>query len=237
MMPVMKAFRQFLRSEWEDFMVVACIVGPIFMGVAFCIGIPILESYLCDWFHQEGILTPYYRFFDLLLLMMTPLLVSFAGVMVMLEEIDNTTAKYLCVTPLGPKGYLLSRLGIPTLISVLYDGILIMLCGISDMDIITKIIVIIQSGIISIVVSIMVVGFAKNKVEGMALMKLSGLLIAAVLLPFFVDSYMVFLAGVFPSFWIGYFVRYVHYPSSLIFLVVSVIWILGLFKRFQKKLS
>lgn len=237
MKAVENAFKQYLLCIWKDFMMVACIIGPIIMGVAFRYVIPNLESYLCDYFNQSAILSPYYRVFDLLMLIMTPLLIAFAGVMVMLEEIDNNTAKYLCVTPIGPKGYLISRLGMPVLFSLLYDIILIMLCGISDMGLSIKLVLVVLAGIISILVSIMVVGIAKNKVEGMAIMKLSGLIVAAALLPFFSSARETYLAGVFPSFWMGKLVVYKNYSFVLLFIGTSTLWLLGLYHHFRKKLS
>lgn len=41
---------------------------------------------------------------------MTPILFSFAGVLVILDEIDCGMAKYYGVTPVGKNGYLASRI-------------------------------------------------------------------------------------------------------------------------------
>ena len=52
---IMSAFRQLLKVLWEDFMVVACLIGPIFMGAVFKWGVPVLESELCKAFEQQVI--------------------------------------------------------------------------------------------------------------------------------------------------------------------------------------
>ncbi len=231
-----KTFQQFLRCVWEDFMVVACLIGPVFMGLAFRIGIPLLEQYLCETLNKKEILASYYPVFDLLLMVMTPLMVAFAGVMAMLEEIDASTARYLCVTPVGKGGYIFSRLGMPVLFSIVYNLVLIQLCSISDLSLVTIIFSIGASSVASIMVSLFVVGFAKNKVEGMALMKLSGLLVAAALIPFFVHSKISYLLGVLPCFWMGQYVIDSELICIPLFIVSSGVWIFFLYRKFAKKL-
>ncbi|MEG2687084.1 MAG: ABC transporter permease, partial [Christensenellaceae bacterium] len=109
---VLRAFVPFFTEIEHNFMLVACIIGPVLMGAVFRFLIPVLEKLLCDDFDLPQVLASYYIIFDLLLVIMTPILLCFAGVLVILEELDSGVAKYYVVTPLGKGGYLLSRIGI-----------------------------------------------------------------------------------------------------------------------------
>ncbi len=235
MKAIFSAFRQFLKSIWGDFMLAACLFAPILMGVVFKIGIPLFEKFLCGYFEKSAILEPYYVLFDLLLSLMTPLMLCFSGAMVILEELDDGTAKYLLVTPLGKAGYLFSRTGVITVLSLIYNVIVMFIFSISDITWYNIIISVILNAIISVIVAMLVISFAKNKVEGMALIKLSGFMILGFIAAFFIKSPIGYITGILPSFWIGKLVA----DNSLLFilpgLAVSFIWIILLYDKFSNK--
>ena len=233
---VFLAFKQFMRNIWEDYMLVACLFAPILMGLIFKLLIPILESYLCSALNQSSVLSLYYSLFDLLLSLMTPLMLCFSGVMVVLEELDNGTAKYLMVNPLGKWGYLLSRIGILTLLSTVYNFLLVSFCKLSEITVPILLAAVITSAIISIQIAMFVIAFAKNKVEGMALLKFSGFLILGFFAAYFIKDMTGYLAGILPTFWTGKMVI----DNNLLFLLpsifVSLIWIYLLYQKFRNKL-
>ncbi len=231
------AFRQFLKSVWSDFMLAACLFAPIFMGLFFKIGVPILEQFLFKYFNTTTILTPYYPLFDLLLSYMTPLMLSFSGIMVILEELDDGTAKYLFVTPLGKRGYFISRIGILTCLSILYNVILLAIFSLSDIPWYHMIIAAFLNAIFSIIIAMMVIAFAKNKVEGMALVKLSGFMIVGFLAAFFMKTPLGYIAGILPSFWMGRLI----FDSGLLAILpcvgISFAWMVLLNKKFKDKIA
>ncbi len=233
---VYKSFRRFIAGVWDDYMLVACTLAPIFMGVAFKFGITYLEQFLCDYFELTAILSPYYGIFDLLLAIMTPVMFAFSGVMTMLEELDNGTARYLMVTPLGKKGYIASRIGIISILAVFYDIVMLLVFGISGMNILMQISISVLSAIIGLIISLIVVSFAHNKVEGMALIKLSGVMIAGIPVAYFVTSPIAYLCGIMPSFWLAKLAieeKYMYLPATLL---CSILWLVILYRRFDRKL-
>ena len=217
-------------------MLAVCLFAPILMGLVFKIGVPILEKILCTYFHQASVLAPYYVLLDLLLSYMTPLMLCFAGVMVMLEELDDGTAKYLLVTPLGQTGYLISRIGVINLISIFYNLVIGLIFTLSGMHWHIILVVAILNSILSVIVSMFVVAFAKNKVEGMALIKLSGFMILGLLAAFFIHTPAGYLAGVLPSYWIGKFIFEGQWLFVLPCLFTAVLWILMLNRKFKHRI-
>lgn len=236
MKQVLRASRPFLTEIAHDFMLAACAAGPILMGAAFRFLLPVLERLLCGRFNAAEILAPYYIIFDLLLAVMTPILFCFAGVLVVLEEFDCGVAKYYAVTPIGRSGYLLSRIGIPALIAVVYDVVLLCVFSVSKVGLFMAFLLSVSGGMTAVFTSLLVVTFAKNKMEGMALVKLCGLLLIGIPVAYFVASPVRYLFGIFPSFWMAescitqnclYFI-----PAVLL----SCLLIFGLYGRFHKRL-
>ncbi len=236
MKAVMNSFRRFFSGVLNDYMLVACILAPLIMGAAFHFGIPSLESYLCKTFTKLSVLSPYYLVFDLLISVMTPVMFSFSGVMTTLEELDNGTARYLMVTPVGKKGYLLSRIGIPSIVGIVYGIIVIAVFGLSGISIVMNIAVSVLCAVTGIITSMIVIAFAGNKVEGMALIKLSGIIILGIPAMFFLPSPIMYVSGVLPSSWFTLMARSGNYLYSLPALLVSAIWMTLLYKKFSSKL-
>lgn len=231
------AFRPFLAEITHDFMLIACIVGPILMGMAFCFGIPPLEILLCNYFNVSAILSPYYIIFDLLLSIMTPILFSFAGVLVILDEIDCGMAKYYGVTPVGKSGYLASRISVPSLLALVYNITLLKIFSLSKISLLFCILLSISGTLLAIITALFVVAFAKNKIEGMALVKLCGLLILGVPASYFILEPIRYLFGILPSFWIAEFCATGNYWYFFVTVILCGFYIAALYGKFKRKLQ
>lgn len=236
MKAVMYSFRKFLLGVLNDYMLIGCILVPVLMGGTFHFGIPVLEQYLCQTFHESPILAPYYLIFDLTIAVMTPMMFAFAGVMTTLEELDNGTARYLMVTPIGKSGYLASRIFLPATLSIVYCVIAVYFFGLSHMTLLMNIVISIFCSMTGIIVALFVIAFAGNKVEGMALIKLSGIMILGIPAVFFLPSPIVYFAGVFPSYWFTRMALNKKYLLIIPCLLITVCWFLPIYRKFNKKL-
>lgn len=232
---VMKCFKKFVSGVWDDYMLVGCLLSPILMGLAFKFGITALESYVCEHFGKSAIISPYYLVFDLVLSYMIPVMFSFAGVMTMLEELDNGTAKYLIITPIGKKGYLMSRIGMPSLIGILYSVVALLIFSIGDTTLLMKIVISVVYSLMGIMTSFIVVAFAKNKVEGMAMIKLTGIFMVGVPVAVFVHSPIQYVCGVVPSYWLSKIATDKNYLYILPGIAVFLIWMYFLNRRFERR--
>ena len=236
MTAIMSAFKRFLSGILDDFMLTVCILAPIIMGAALRFGIPILENFLCRTFSESYILKPYYLIFDLLLVVMTPMMLAFSGVMTTLEELDNGTAKYLMVTPVGKTGYLTSRICVLPAAGIIYSVIVIIIFGISDINLLMNFLLSVTSAVTGIIVSFLVVAFAGNKVEGMALTKLCGIFILGIPAVFFLPTPISYLCGVIPSYWFTLMAKSDNYIYALPTLATSAVWFILIYKKFYSKL-
>lgn len=201
----MKAFLyatgRFFAQIWSDAMLAALAFVPVLMGLAFRFGAPLLEGFLCRRSGQAAVLTPYYPLFDLVLCIMTPTMFTAAGAMVILDEADLGLARAIAVTPVGREGYLASRIGAPALLATVYCAAIIFAFRLSPMGAGRLALLALCSGAVSVAVAMMISSMAKNKVEGLAYSKLSGLFVLGLPAALLVPAPFKYFSAFLPTFW------------------------------------
>jgi fluoroquinolone transport system permease protein len=233
MKPLYQSFKQFIRQIISDSMLVLVCIAPILCGMVFKFVVP----YLIDLFYITPLITSYYLLFDLLLCVLTPYMFCFASSMIILGEIDDNICEYLYVTPIGKGGYLVSRLGLPAILSTIASIIIIHIFSLSNIGLLKIILLSIFSSMLSIIGSMIIVSIASNKVEGMALAKLSSLIIMGIFVPFFLPINLHWLFFIMPSFWIAAFALEATLVNALMTFLTSSLLLLLLYKRFIKKIE
>lgn len=236
MKSLFRSFKMFIRQIFNDAMLFAVCLAPILAACFFHFGIPPIEQLLCDYFNKTSILTDYYLLFDLLLSVLTPYMFCFASSMVMLTEYDENMASYMAITPVGKKGYLISRLVFPAIISFFVSVILMLWFSLTQWSLVMLLLSCFLTCILSIAVSLLLFSFSHNRVEGMAIAKLSGIIILGLPVPFFLLSKVQYLFSLLPSFWISKLCIEQNYLFLLPALLTSLVWVLLLYKKFNQKL-
>lgn len=230
------SFKQFLGQIAKDAMLFLVCFAPFLVGLFIRYGIPFAEKLLTEYFNNSEILLPYYLIFDLFLAAMTPMMYGFVSAMVILGDIDDGITSYMSVTPLGKNGYLISKLGLSIIISFFITIFVLLMFSLTKFSLGVTIGLTILTSILGLIMSIMVISISTNKVEGMAVMKLSGILAIAIPVPFFITGNLQYLLFFFPSLWIAKFAINNGIADYLISIITSLIWILILLKRFKKKI-
>ena len=216
-------------------LIVICGV-PVLIALLFGFGVPELEAFLCQTLEKETFLSDYYLLFDLFMAMMTPFMLTFVSSMVILTELDENMAAYLAVTPITKKGYIISRLVFPAALSGLISVVLLGFFSLSHWSFGSILLAALLSSLLSIPVAMVIVTFSHNRVEGMAIAKLSGLILLGLPAPFFLKGGFQFLFSWLPSFWMSKLFLG-HSIWSIFFAIgVSMIWIWMLYRRFERKM-
>ncbi len=231
------SFKQFLFQMSHDSILLVICLLPIITGIIFKFSVPIGEKMLCDYFAKAAILSSYYLLFDIFLAVVTPYMFCFASAMVILEEKDTNITNYLSVTPVGKSGYLLSRLGFPAAISAVFSVIMLLFFSLTDIGLFEMVALSILTAPIGIIISLLIVSLSANKVEGMAIAKLGGLIILGVAIPFFITDARQYLGAFLPSFWAAKVIIDFSTSNLLISIVVIAVWICLLSKKFNKQIS
>lgn len=220
----------------RDMMLFAACLGPILAGLVFRFAIPPLEAALTDWFHAPAIISPYYALIDIFLAMLSPTMFCFVSAMVSLEETDERTAAYLFVTPLGKTGYLAARFGVPAACAFLVTAVLLPVFKLTPLSLVHIILLAAGGTFQGIIIALLILTFSSNKLEGMAITKLSGLMIFGAAIPFFVKQNIQYVMFPLPSFWIGKAIIENMPLYMLPGFALSALWICFLLKRYLRKI-
>lgn len=226
------SFLQMLAYMRRDRMLFAACLAPFLAGLLFRFAIPLLETVITDWLALPAVIAPYYALIDIFLAMLSPAMFCFVSAMVSLEEADEKTAAYLFVTPLGRNGYLAARFCIPSAAAFLVTAVLLPVFRLTPLSPIDIVLLAAGGALQGVIISLLILTLSSNKLEGMAVTKLSSLTIFGAAVPFFVRHRVQYLLSPLPSFWIGKAVRESIPFYMLPAFALSVIWIALLAKRY-----
>ena len=229
-------FFQMLAYMRRDMMLFAACLAPILAGLLFRFGIPLLEAALTNWFHMPAIIFPYYALIDILFAMLSPAMFCFVSAMVSLEEADEKTAAYLFVTPLGRNGYLAARFCCPAVVAFLVTVALLPTCKLTSLSPVEIVLLAAGGALQGIIISLLILTLSSNKLEGMAVTKLSSLMIFGAVVPFFIKHNVQYVISPLPSFWIGKAICENVLLYMLPAFVLSAMWICFLLRRYLHKM-
>lgn len=237
MKPLMNSFSMFLRQIFKDSMLVAICFAAVLAALFFRFGIPRVERLLCGYFNLEAILADYYLFFDVLLAILVPYMLCFASAMMLLTEYDENLASYLAVTPVGKKGYVVSRLVFPAGLSFAVSVLMLRCFSLTAWTPWMLLSVCLLTSVTSVSLALLIFAFSHNRVEGMATGKLSGLMLLGLPAPFFLHTNLQYIFAPLPSFWIAKLSTEREVLLLLPALLSALVWIYILYKKFDGKLA
>lgn len=236
MKPLLSSFGIFIRHIIRDNMFWAVCLAPLITALLFRFGVPYAETLLCTYFQRNTILADYYLLFDLWLCLTPSYMFCFASAMVMLTERDENMAGYMAVTPVGKTGYVLSRLVFPAAIAFIFSILLTYFFSLTDWDLFILSVVSLLLSLSSTAAALFIFSFSRNRVEGVAMTKITSLIFLGLFVPYFVFSDAQYLAAPFPSFWVAKLCLEDNSILILPALIVSLVWILMLGRKFGREL-
>lgn len=179
----------------------AWVIGlPVGAALLMRFGVPPLTGWLSSTYGFD--LVPFYPVVGgYFVVVMMPIVLGFVVGFLLLDERDDDTLRALQVTPLSPVAYLAYRAGVPTLVSLLLMPALVPLAGLSPLGLGATLVVAVASAPLAPLFAFTLPAFARNKVQGFALVKLLGALMMLPVLAYVVPDPWRWLFGIVPSFW------------------------------------
>ena len=230
------SFFQMAAAMRRDMMLFVSCFAPILAGFFFRFVIPFIEAALTDSFHIRAVISPYYKLVDILFAMLSSTMFCFVSAMVSLEERDEKTAVYLFITPLRKTGYMVARFCVPAVIAFLVTIILLPVFKLTDPSPLTILLLAVGGTLQGMMIALLVLTISSNKLEGMAVTKLSTLTVLGAVIPFFIQSDIQYIIFPLPSFWVGKAILENMPLYMLPAFVLSAIWIFFLFKQYLRKI-
>lgn len=236
MKQTLRLFQIGLKQITKDGMLLVLLPAPFLVGLIFKYAIPLANSILEDRYSFS--LQPWYGLVDGMLICLTSMFVALAFAFLILEERDEGITAFYQITPTGGYSYLMARIGIPMIWAFIITIIAVGVFNISDLSETTILVSSIISALTGIFLAMMIVSLAENRVEGLALAKLTGISFLGLILVWFIPAPYSYFSAFLPSFWIGKLI--LDGTTTLPFLLgllSSLIWIIFFTKRFLTRIG
>jgi len=180
-----------------------------------------------------------------------PLLASYFGILIMptlagvisgtllLDERDTRTLSAMQVTPLPIAGYLAFKMAVPTLFVFVASILMTPLMGLVSVHWSALIVCAALGALAAPMIALILVNFAANKVQGLAVMKGASLLLSAPFIAWFVPQPWQWLFGVFPTFWPLKAFWVSQENGGIVWMiaagiVVALVWLIPLLSHFRR---
>ncbi len=136
-----------------------------------------------------------------MILLLTPYLAGIVIGFLLLDQRDDGTLTALQVTPLSLNGYLVYRLTMPMLVSIVMTMAAAPLSGVFHMSAGGLLLTAVCAAPFAPIFALLLASLAQNKVQGFAVTKVAGIILMPPLIAYFVSAPWQIILGVFPTYW------------------------------------
>ncbi|MFK3960152.1 hypothetical protein [Guptibacillus hwajinpoensis] len=220
-------------------MTMISIFAPILMALFFRFATPMLDV---AFFEGTTFTSSDQKLvIGLLLLLTTPVMIGMMSGFILLDEKDEGIAMSIAVTPFQLKGYLLYRLTLPMIISLLLAFPVLMIGGFTEIITLRILPFLLLILVETPIIALFMASVAENKVEGLAVAKVVSIILVIPIAIYFVDHPAMMIAGVLPPYWPlkGYLLtmngwHLVDYLFVLTGILYHLLMLLYLLKRYER---
>jgi fluoroquinolone transport system permease protein len=233
--------RNDIRGTYRDPLLVMIVVAPVIWTVGVVILTPLFTEMLAERYEFD--LVPCYPLVLTAFLLLTSIVIAGGlGAFLVLDEVDAGTLTALRVTPAPLSSFFAYRAGTVMAVTTVYVVATMSLSGMLAPGLIPALIPIgLLAGLSAVVTLLLIVAVASNKIQGIAMVRALGMLIAGLpCLPWFIDSAWNLAFGVLPPYWAAkaFWVASDHgtwWPHLVVGVVYNVAVAWPLFRRFLAK--
>jgi fluoroquinolone transport system permease protein len=233
--------RNDIRGTYREPLLVMIVLAPVIWTTGVAILTPLFTEMLFERYDFD--LVPYYPLVLTAFLLLTSIIiVGGLAAMLVLDELDAGTMAALRVTPVPLSTFFAYRAGTVMVVTAIYVVATMSLSGILTPGLVPVLIPIgLLAGLSAVVTMLLIVAVASNKIQGIAMIRTLGMLIAGLpCLPWFIDSAWNLAFGVLPPYWAAkaFWVASDHgvwWPYVVVGMVYNVAVAWPLFRRFLVK--
>ncbi len=175
------------------------------------LGMPLLFALLFRWLatlaspwlaDRFGIdLASYFPLLASFLVVLAPMVYGVVVGFLLLDQKDDGTLTALRVTPLTARGYLAYRIAIPVVLCIVMTPVVLALGGFSRIGVGQQLLAGVAAAPFAPAFALFIAAFARNKVQGFALMKAAGVINWPPIIAWFVGSSWQLAFGLCPTYW------------------------------------
>nr|WP_090343999.1 fluoroquinolone transporter permease [Mycolicibacterium malmesburyense]CRL75237.1 antibiotic-transport integral membrane leucine and hypothetical protein ABC transporter [Mycolicibacterium malmesburyense] len=233
--------RNDIRGTYRDPLLVMVVVAPVIWTTGVAVLTPMFTELLAERYGFD--LVPYYPLVLTGFLLLTSVIVAGGlAAFLILDEVDAGTLVALRVTPVPLSTFFGYRAATVLLVTTIYVVATLYFSGLLEPGLLPALVPIgLLAGLSAIVTTLLILALAGNKIQGIAMLRALGMLIAGLpCLPWFIDSAWALAFGVLPPFWAAKAFWSVSDGSALwpylvggVVYNIAIAWLL--FKRFVAK--
>lgn len=194
--------RNDIRGTYRDPLLVMVVLAPVIWTSLVAVLTPRVAEMLE---RRHGFdLAPYYPLVLTAFLLLTSIIIAGGlGAFLMLDEVDAGTLTALRVTPVPMSTFFAYRAGTVMAVTTIYVITTLSFSGLLEPGVTGALVPIgLVSGLSAVVTLLLIVTMASNKIQGIAMLRALGMLIAGLpCLPWFIDSPWGLAFGVLPPYW------------------------------------
>ena len=233
--------RNDVRGTYRDPLLIMIVLAPAIWTTGLVLLLPPATEMLSERYAFD--LAPYYPLVLTALLLLTSIIIAGAlAAFLVLDEVDAGTLTALRVTPVPLSMFFAYRAGTVVLVTTVYVVATLSFSGMVEPGLFSTLIPIgLLAGLSAVVTLLLIVAVASNKIQGIAMVRALGMLIAGLpCLPWFIDSGWNLAFGVLPPYWAAkaFWVASDHgtwWPYVLVGVVYNLAVAWPLFRRFLVK--
>lgn len=197
--------RVFVINDLKNIRRDSLLLYLLFMPWLLVVCLRIIIPKVAPWFVANNYLAleNYYPLIlSFFIILEVPLIFGLVFGLLLLDEKDDGILTVLRVTPASVETYGIYRFIATVIFSVIYVMLTLPATGLIKLSLIPRVFpVSLLAGYFAVFVMLILVAFANNKVEGLALMKAMGILMLGPLAAYFTDSVWQILVGILPTYW------------------------------------
>lgn len=161
------------RVSLRDALLVIVLAGPILLAVTLRLGYPQLAAYLAARFGVD--LTPYEPILlASVVVLHVPLIIGMVGALLVLDDVDDRVVLVLRVSPVTLPRYLTYRVVAVAVVALLMLAVTVPVCGLAP-DLPRVLPALVLAALQAPLITLATTAVARNKVEGLAWLKILGL--------------------------------------------------------------
>lgn len=194
--------RNDIRGTYRDPLLVMIVFAPVIWTAGVRYLTPMFTEMLARRYDFD--LVPYYPLVLTAFLVLTSVIVvGGLGALLVLDEVDAGTLVALRVTPVPLIEYLGYRAATVIAVTTIYVIATTSLSGILEPSVLSALVPIgLMSGLTAVVCLLLIIAVAGNKIQGLAMVRAIGMVIAGLpCVPWFIDSGWNLAFGVLPPYW------------------------------------
>ncbi len=195
---------------------------PLMIGIIFKLLIHFLLPFALEFVDFSLPLEPYLLSMTLL---MTPYMLGVVMGFMMLDDKDGNIIDLVLVTPYGRRGYLLNRILFISIFTFLYSWINYLILNLVDLNILSLLYISILLSVFAASIGLLFFRIASDKIIGLTYAKILNLVIIFVFADFIKAEWFLYVAVLFPTFWITKLITDPDVVANNIFSgIVVLVW-------------